>query len=166
MADSKRVLIVVDGSDASRRAVAYVADVIEGAPGFHVGLLHLESPPRMLEWGGSEDPQIEEKKSSQRAATYRQMQKQAVAERQAMLQPMQAVLAERGIDAAVVLVEFEEALDRKTIANDILEIAKQRHYGTVVVGRRLFSTWQSFFQSHVGEEMVRTGEGVAIWVVE
>ena len=33
-----------------RRTVDYVADIAGAAAGFRVGLLHLELPPRMLEW--------------------------------------------------------------------------------------------------------------------
>src|SRR5438552_4396598 len=71
MPHNKRILLAVDESDASRRAVDYVADMIDGRAGFHIGLVHLESPPRMLEWGGSENPEIEEKVSAQRGQTYR-----------------------------------------------------------------------------------------------
>jgi hypothetical protein len=35
----------------------------------------------------------------------------------------------------------------------------------VVVGRHLFSLWESFFQHHVSERLIRTGEGITIWVV-
>ena len=53
---ARRILIAADASDASRRAVVYVAEIIGKQPAFHVGLFHLELPPRMLEWGGSDDP--------------------------------------------------------------------------------------------------------------
>jgi nucleotide-binding universal stress UspA family protein len=166
MPHSKRLLLAVNESEASRRAVAYVADVIGGGSGFHVGLLHLELPPRMLEWGGSDNPKIEERTSRERGQAYRQLEKEAVAEGKAMLQRFRTLLVEKGIDVAVVLVQFEERLDGKHIAEDILETAKERHYGTVVVGQHLLSLWKSWFEDHVGERLVRTGEGLAIWVVE
>src|SRR5205809_221261 len=101
MRHSKRVLLAVDTSEASRRAARYVAELIGGATGFHVGLLHLEVPPKMLEWGGSENPDIEERVSSERDATYRQMEQESKVEGKAMLQQFQAVLTEQGIDVAV-----------------------------------------------------------------
>ncbi|MCI0458180.1 MAG: universal stress protein [Gemmataceae bacterium] len=165
MPQGKRVLLAVDQSEASRRAVAYVADVLGGGAGFHVGLLHLELPPRMLEWGGSENPEIEDQISTERGAVYRQVEKQALAQGKALLQRFQAILVEKGIQVAVLLVQFEEPLDRKSIAQDILKAAKEREYGTVVVGRHLFSLWTSLFQQHVGEQLVHTGEGITIWVV-
>jgi len=165
MLHSKRVLLAVDTSEASRRAAAYVADVLGGATGFHVGLLHLEVPPKMLEWGGSENPDVEEKVSSERGATYRQMEHESKVEGKAMLQQFQALLVEKAIDVTVLLVQFEEPLNRKNIADHVLHTARERGYGTVVVGRHLFSLWESWFQQHVGERLVRTGEGMTIWVV-
>ena len=57
-----KLLVVVDNSLASIRAVAYVAQILGGRRGFRVCLAHtLPSPPaRMMEFGGAEDPQKEE----------------------------------------------------------------------------------------------------------
>jgi len=166
MSASQRILVAVDASKASRRAVNYVADMLGGKPGFHVGLVHLELPPRMLEWGGSEDPGIEDAVSLERAEAYQELEKEAIEGGRALLQRLQAILTERGIDVAALLVRFEEPLDRKHMATDVLNIAKERDYGTVVVGRHSFSGLKRLFQHHVGEELVRTGKGVTIWVVE
>jgi nucleotide-binding universal stress UspA family protein len=165
MRHSKRILIAVDESDASRRAVDYVAEVSGGGTGFQVALLHLELPPRMFEWGGSENPETEEEVSGERGRTYRQIEQKALVKSEARLEPFRALLAKRGIEAAVLLVQFEEPLDRKNIAESVLKTAKERDYGTVVVGRRLFSLWESFFQHHVGEQLVRTSDEITIWVV-
>ena len=73
MQNSKRILVAVDGSQESFRTVAYVADMVSGRRGIHVGLLHLEVPPKMLEWGGSEDPEIEDRTESERDRAYRQL---------------------------------------------------------------------------------------------
>jgi nucleotide-binding universal stress UspA family protein len=166
MRNSKRILVAVDQSGASRRAVRYVADLVGGSPDFHVGLVHLELPPRMLEWGGSEDPDLEEKESSERAHSYQEMKKGAVAEAQDLLRGLQGILAEKNLDVTGRLVRFEEPLLPKKIARDLLKIAEERDYGTVVVGRHSFSGLKRLFQHHVGEELVRLGKGVAIWVVE
>jgi len=119
----------------------------------------------MLEWGGSENPEVEERVSSERSEAYRQIEKKAVASGEAMLRRFQAMFVEKGLDATVLLVEFAEPLTRKNIADRILSTAEEQGYGTIVVGRHLFSLWESFFQHHVGEELVRTGEGITIWVV-
>jgi nucleotide-binding universal stress UspA family protein len=166
MANSKKVLVAVDWSAASRRAVRYVADVIGGQPGCHAGLIHLELPPRMLEWGGSEDPEIEDSVSTERARDYQQIEKEAIKGGQELLQGLQGILTETKIDVTARLVQFEEPLDPKHITIHILKIAVERDYGTVVVGRHAFSGLKRFFQHDVAEQLVRTGEGVTVWVVK
>ena len=139
MPNRNRILVAVDGSAGSQRTVAYVADMVRGTPRFHVGLLHLELPPRMLEWGGSEDPATEDSISTERAQAYQEMESEAIEKGQTLLERWQRILAEGGIDAAAELVQFEEPLDPKNITHHILKIAAERDYGTVVVGRHSFS---------------------------
>jgi nucleotide-binding universal stress UspA family protein len=166
MANSKRILIAADASDASRGAVSYVVEMIGGSRGFHVGLVHFALPPRMLEWGGSEDPEIEERVSQERAGEYQEMERQGIRKGKALLQSLRGSLAEKGIDVIDLQVQFDEPLDPKHVARDILKTAKERDYGTVVVGRRSFSGLRHLFQHHVGEELARTGSGITIWVVD
>jgi nucleotide-binding universal stress UspA family protein len=165
MPHSKRVLIAVDESDASRRAVTYAAEVLGGGHGFQVSLLHLELPPRMLEWGGSENPEVEDQISVERGEAYRQMENQAIAEGKTMLHRSQAILAEQGIEGVALLVQFDEPLDGKTIAQHVLKTARDHDCGTVVVGRHLTSFWEGLFHHPVEEQLVRTDGGMTIWVV-
>ena len=166
MPNRKRILVAVDGSAASRQTVAYVADVVGGRSGLHVGLLHLELPPRMLEWGGSEDPETEDRVSTERAAAYQEMEKKSIAEGQTLLQRLQGILTDRGIDVAARLVQFEEPLDAKHITTHLLKVAAEEDFGTVVVGRHCFSGRKRWFQHPLSEEIVRAAQGVTIWVVE
>ena len=166
MPNSKRILVAVDGSATSRRTLAYVAAIAGGCPGLKVGLVHLELPPRMLEWGGTEDPEKEDRISSERAEAYQETENAAIEKGQAVLQRLQGILAERGIDMTARLVQFEEPLDPKTITTHLLKIAAEQDYGTVVVGWHSFSGLRRLFRHHVGEELVRMAKGVTIWVVE
>lgn len=166
MSTSKGILVAVDMSGASGRAVSYVADMLGGRLEFHVGLLHLELPPRMLEWGGSEDPEIEDKVSSERADSYQQMEKEATERGQVLLQPYQGMLTDRRINVAALLVQFEEPLNPQHVTDHILKTARERDYGTVVVGRHSFSGLKRLFRHHVSEDLIRRGDGVTIWVVE
>jgi nucleotide-binding universal stress UspA family protein len=166
MQNSKNILVAVDGSEASSRTVAYVADIVGAQTGFHIGLLHLELPPRMLEWGGSEDPEIEDKTESERADAYRQMEEERLAKGSLLLERLQKIVVDKGIDVMGLFVQFEEPLDKKHVTCAILNSAKEHDCGTVVVGRHSFSGLNRFFRHHIGEELVRSGEAVTIWVVE
>src|SRR5207244_3426527 len=65
--ESRTILIVVDGSAASRRALAYVARIVGRRRGFRLCLIYLlpPLPPRLLESRGTEDPKAEEQLSAQ-----------------------------------------------------------------------------------------------------
>lgn len=166
MENGKRILIAADASEASRRAVNYVAETINGDAAFHVGLVHFELPPRMTEWGGSEDPEIEARVSAERDRDYLEMEQKVIKKGRNLLENLRGSLAEKGIDVTGLLVQFAEPLDPKHVARDILKTAKDADYTTVVVGRHSFTGLKRLFQHHVGEELVRTGRGITIWIVE
>ena len=49
---------------------------------------------------------------------------------------------------------------------DILDTAHARHCGTVVVGRESYHGLKALLTSHVSDELISQGEGLAVWVVE
>lgn len=143
-----------------------MAETIGNKPGFHVALLHLELPPRMLEWGGSEDPQIEHRVADQRESDYRELEHRTVEQGRMLLSQMKQSLVKQGIDVAALFVKLDGSLKPTQLAEDILKVAKEKDYRTIVVGRETFSGLRRLFQHHVAEELVRSGEGRTIWIVE
>lgn len=166
MSNPKKLLVAVDSSESSRRAVAYVADLVGGNPGVQVGLFHLVSTPRMLEWGGSEDGDVEDKVSEEREQAYLEMEQQSREVGEDVLRDLQNALAAKGVKADTLPVEFEGLMNSKHIAGDILRAAEQGNYGTVVAGKHSFSWLRHLFDHHVGEALVRNGKKIAVWVVE
>jgi K+-sensing histidine kinase KdpD len=166
MTGNQKILVAVDGSPTSWRTVRYVADMVGGLPGIHVGMVHFELPPRMLEWGGAENENAERTVSVQRAEAYRGMEKEVIEAGQFLLKRLHDLLAEKATDVITQVVRFEEPLDAKTITSDLLKMAKERGYGTIVVGKHSFAGLKRWFAHHVGEELVRTADGVTVWVVE
>ena len=122
---SKYIPLAVDDSEATARAVTYVASIIGGQPGFRLCLLHISAPlpPKLLEFGGAENPAEEE-------------------------------------------TQLAIPLSGEAVVANILEAARANQCGTVVVGRQSFSWPQELSQHHIGEELLRKGQGLAIWVVE
>jgi K+-sensing histidine kinase KdpD len=49
---------------------------------------------------------------------------------------------------------------------DILEAARARHYGTVVVGRESFRGLKALLTSHVGDTLMRQAHDLTVLVVE
>ena len=168
MANAKHILIAVDDSEASYRAVAYVGSIMSGCEGFRVCLLHALPPlPReFLEFGGSEDPQHEEREET-RLQTEQARWIEAVAQAaEPVFTRAKQILHEARVPADAVETQIVDTVNTQDIVLNILETAHARHCGTVVVGRQVHHGLKALLTSHVSDALMSQGEDLAIWVVE
>ena len=163
----KNILIAVDRSDASLRAVAYVAAMI-GQSGFRIELFHVlpPLPPEILEMAWPDAPELVEKaKAEFRAARTRWIAKAEQAA-QPLFDRAKARLSEGGVPEEAIRTRAFVSSDVREVAADILEAARANHCGTVVVGRETFSGFEKMFHPHVGDQLVPQGQGLTFWIVE
>jgi nucleotide-binding universal stress UspA family protein len=158
------ILVVVDGSAASRRALAYVATIVRGRRGFSLCLTTVlpPFPPRLLESRGTEDPEGEEELNAQLKVKQRRWI--STMERTAQRTLVNAVALLR--DARIKAGAVETPAGSRDAADAILDLARDRKCGTVVVGRESVSWFRQLFRSDLAEELVRRATGFTIWVVE
>jgi nucleotide-binding universal stress UspA family protein len=164
----KCMLIAVDASEASDRAVAYVAHMMQGQQDLRVLLFHVPAPmpPELLEFGGRENPDAEEQTEaalhSAQAAWLEQVKQaaQPVFAR-AQTQLRQAAVAESAVETQIATPVSGEALH-----TTILEAAQQAHCETVVVGRAAFSWLQELVQSHLADTLLQQAKGCTLWIVQ
>lgn len=168
MERDKRILLGIDDSEATTRALQYLGTIINGHNGFTVYLVHVlpPIPPELLEFGGAEDPEAEQQLSEELKHAQLQWLAEAKQAAEPLLARAQAILTEYGIPAERIGFEFAESIHRPDIAQSLLDLAHLRDCGTVVVGRESFPPLQELVHRHVGEELVRKGRHLAIWVVE
>lgn len=168
MVRDKNVLIGVDGSESSFRAVTYVAEMIGDQNRILVGLLHVlpPIPPELLEFGGSEDPEKERILGDELKKDQAQWINHARKAAQPILERAKTVLYQVGVPPERVITLFSESIHRSNIVRELIETAQKQHCGTVVVGRESYPGFREMFQRHVGEALVREGRGFAIWVIE
>jgi nucleotide-binding universal stress UspA family protein len=168
MNTSRNILIAVDDSEVSNRAVAYVADLMGGRRGFRFHLLHIlpPLPPALLEVGGSEDPDTEQHEEAsirdQQAAWLAQAEEAA----RPMLERAKSILRSAKVPAQAVGTQCVISLNGEAIVTDILEAARANQCGTVVVGRESFHGLRAFLARHVADDLIHKGHGSTIWVVE
>lgn len=160
--DSKKVLIAVDGSENSLRAVRYAAAVLDGGRGFDVLLVHIERlPERDLfpdedAWSG----QCREHSQAMRD----------------FLDEARAVLEAGGLAAEEICSQYIDscaarpagAVDcshGRNIALEILDIADEGGYGTLVIGRRGVSKAEEFLFGSVSNKLVHHAKAHTVWVV-
>jgi nucleotide-binding universal stress UspA family protein len=155
-----RLLIVVDESPATRKALQYVAQMVAGRPNVRVCLGHaLPSPPsELVEFRGAE-------KSRLRAYKSRWMSADAKTE-QRVLDRANAVLRQGGISRAAVEAHFCYLVDGSRATQEILKLAHMRKCDTVVIGRKSLSWLGELIHGDPAEELVRKAKGFTIWVVE
>ena len=168
MSNAKHILIAVDDSEASYRAVTYVGSLIGGCEGFRVCLLHAMPPlPReLLEFGGSEDPRQEEQDEACLKADQARWIEAVAQAAEPVFTRAKHILQEARVPEDAVETQVVDTVNTQDTVLDILETAHARHCGTVVVGRESVHGLKALWTSHVSDAVMHQGEGLAVWVVE
>jgi nucleotide-binding universal stress UspA family protein len=164
MSACHNLLIAVDDSEATSRAVAYVASTVDRHRDFRVHLFHVAPIlPELLEFRGSENPQAEANRETELAKS-RLSYLEGLA--QAVFARAQAILDRAGVPAGAVKTHFLTTIGGEGLIQNLLEAARTNACDTIVVGRQSHSWLRELLQHHVADELVRKGEGFTIWVVE
>ena len=168
MVRDKTFLLGLDDSEATLRTVAYVAEIIGPQKGFHVVLLHVlpPIPPELLEFGGSENPKTEQRLDAELKKDQAQWIEQAKQATKPLVEKVKGAFLQVGVSAGMITTVFAESIHRPDFVRELLETAHKQNCGTIVVGRESYPSFKEMFHHHVGEELVRNGQGFAVWVVE
>lgn len=151
--DSDSIIIGIDSSEGSMRAVDHVARMTDGMSK-KIMLLHVirkisDFPDEM------EGPGLEE------------FQKKRMDKAEKEIEPVMERAREKlqaaGIRARDIVVKVVK--DASTRAGTIIEEAKSGGYGTIAVGRRGVSTVQDFDMGRVSSKLVQASKDRALWVV-
>ncbi len=157
---NRKLLVVVDESAATRKALQYVAEMAAGRPNFRVCLAHslLPPPSQLVELRGAEKGRIQAYKSRWIEAT--EMTEQRALER------ANAILRQGGLARGAVEAHYCYLVDGSGATKEILKLAEMRKCDTVVIARKSLSWLGELIHGGPAEEFVRQGKGFTIWVVE
>jgi nucleotide-binding universal stress UspA family protein len=163
--DTNKILVAIDGSENSKRAVEYVADVVKGCREFEITLLHIERLP-------DRDIFADEDAWKKECVAHRQKIESFLSENKQMI-------ADYGIPQKMVCTDYMESCHSPlageepsycsrgtSIAQDILHVAQKGHFGTVVIGRRGVSKAEEFMFGSVSNKIIHSGKDCTIWVVQ
>ncbi|WP_462325867.1 universal stress protein [Desulfoplanes sp.] len=162
--ETKKVLIAVDSSRNSERAVSYVGEMLGEKKDVRVCLLYVEKPP-------NRDMYAHEKEWK-RAALEKEERLRA------FLRQTRETLEECGIAGERISEEYvvscqsaiHETVDYCTpgtsIADEILRVQRDGGYGTIVIGRRGVTKKEEFLFGSVSSSVMRNAGDVTLWVVE
>ncbi len=167
MVRDKTFLVGVDGSDSSIRSVSYVAEMIGAREDCHVVLFHVlpPIPPELLEFGGAEDPEKEQKLDQTLKKEQAQWIEDAKKAAEPMLDNAKTILYRIGVLPTMITTVFSQSIHRPDIVRELIETARKQSCGTIVVGRKSYSSFKEMFHHHVGEELARQAPDFTIWVI-
>lgn len=165
---SKRLLVAVDDSGASNRAVHYVGEILGGTQGFTVFLLHMRAPrPTQLRaCGGAETREGQEKLEEALVRKLNQQINQSAVEVRPILEKAKAILTRAGVPSEAIERDCSVSINREDLVTDILHEARDRDCATIVIGRESFPGLKEVFVGHIADELIREGRGLTFWVVE
>lgn len=147
----KHLLVAVDESDSSRRAVLYVADFLGGFPGFTVTLLRVIPAPEQdfFDSAAEQDAWVHEK----------------LATANKMLWNYRQILVQSGFPEGKVRIRscIEES---RSFSDAILETRCDLTCCTIVVGRHHKSKTEEFLFGSTSSKLIHEAKNCAVWVVE
>lgn len=147
----KHLLIAVDDSDSSRRAVLYVADFLGGFPGFTVTILQIIPEPEE-DFYDSEAEMNAWLKEKRQAANK-------------MLENYRQILFQSGFPEEKVRIRSCVG-EAKSLAEAILDTRCDLTCCTVVVGRHHKSKSEEFLFGSTSSKLIHEARNCAVWVVE
>lgn len=147
----KKILIAVDASANSMRAVRYTGEIVGASSGFEITLLYVAvSPDRDL--FPDERGWIAKKQEIQSNI-------------EMFFRESRAVLMEYGVPSQNIHEKYIP-IGGGSIAHQILHVQESEGFGTIVVGRRGVSKEEEFLFGSVSNKIVHYARNCTVWVVE
>ena len=160
-----RILIAVDDSEHSARALRYVGTLLRDTHDVHVTLFHVLKPmPReLLEHGGSEDPSGEVRLATELQQDQENwVREESVSEYPILVNALE-LFGKTGFPLDRVTLKFGH---EDNIAQNILDEAQNGSFGTIVVTRHGSNGLKRFFGGGITDQLLRDASGYTLWVVE
>ncbi len=157
-----RMLLAIDGSKCSMRAVDYVGRQYSGNRDLRITLLHVLPYPPAPFWDNGHVLSEDEKTARNSVI------EKWLANQRAKLEPLfkeaVEILIGKGIGAEQI--EKKSISDSTDVAESILEEARDGGYQTLVLGRCGLSASKRFLMGSVTTKIVNNGTGIAICIIE
>ncbi len=163
-ASAKTILIAVDDSDESARALQYAGSLLRDIRDVNVTLFHVLNPmPReLMEHGGSENPETENHLGEQLRKDQEEWLRTEGAIEYPILVTAMERLGQTGFPLDRVTLKLGHERD---IADSIMDETRAGGYGTVVVTRHGPAGTKRLFSSGIIDRLLRDLSGVAVWVL-
>lgn len=161
-----KILVAVDGSGASERALEYAAKMASDLKDARLTIFHVGEPipVNVMEYDklpgtGTWEERLEQHR--QEVDRYETDEAKADSE---MFRYFKHRAQQLGLKPEQIDARF--AADVQNVATEIILEAEKGGYEAICLGRRGRSSVKEFFIGSVSERVVRHAKGCAVWVVE
>lgn len=137
----------------------------EGAE-IHLAYVAPRLPSSLLESGGSENPEREERIEAGLRAQQRRFVARSDRTADRILRAARDALERGGVAASRIRSCMSSPLDAVSAADEVLLLARDARCGTIVVGHRAHTWFSGLGRGHLAEQLVRKARGEAVWVVD
>ena len=148
---NKKILLAVDASENSRRAVSYVSQMLGGCDGFYVIFLHVINPPEEDYFPCQSD---QDKWLQQHRIKI-----------ESLLEKYLRILVREGFDPKALSKKIVLGY-RPSIAECIIEEQNRLGCSTIVVGRQGLSRSEEILFGSVSSKLVSHAKSSTVWIVE
>jgi nucleotide-binding universal stress UspA family protein len=163
----ENLLLIVDDSSVTRRAVDYVTRMLGCHRGVHVYLLHLlpPLPAELLEFGGAEDPRQEQQLQAELQREQQDWIASVKAPARQVLDDAVATLRDAGLFTYEIELASSDPLDDRDPTIALLHHARQKHCHTIVVGNHSPGWFRNLTGTPLIEHLLRQAAEFTLWVV-
>jgi nucleotide-binding universal stress UspA family protein len=163
-----KVLLAVDDSPASWKAVNHVADLVRKQKEVAIHIFHAIDPlpAGLQEFRGAEDPHEEkilENELKQKQEAWRQKAKSAA---EPVIKKARLTLEQAGAVPEQISSQNSDLMHREDLPDEILKAARESGCDTIVVGRNSFPWVEELLTDHVGEEIQEKTNRISISVID
>lgn len=164
--NSTSLFVVVDESGASRHTLKYVGALVGKRRRFRIVLGYVlpSLPTELLEFGGAENPEKEEKLGRELKGEQKRWLSIARRKAKEVFSGARIALGRAGVPGSVVKTTTVYLPEGQDPVDKLLELAAMHRCHTIVVGRHPVSRFQEFFGGDLAEKLVRRVHGPAVWV--
>ena len=165
--ENRNILIAVDDSTATWKALDYVADLARIKQDLCIHLLHATVyPPVLQESRGAENPQEEERVEKDLERKQERWEQGIQSAAAPIFDKARAVLKRAGVAPQRIQSHTAALAHREDLIDEILKSARQLGCLTIVVGRNCFPWFKEAFVGHLGDEISQRAAGIAVKIIE
>jgi nucleotide-binding universal stress UspA family protein len=160
-----KILVAVDGSDASEHALEYAARMARDLKDARITLFHVGEPipVNVMEYDKLPGAGTWEEKLERHREEVEQYERQEAREDAELFRYLKHRAEQIGFDPEQIDTKF--AADVQNVPTEILMEAERGGYEAICLGHMGRASVKEFFTGSVSEQILRHAKGCAVWLV-